>query len=534
MLTIATLSRVNNTGKAPKRFYSILVTNDKTKEEINFTGENNFVSGDSTGDLFREINNYLSLLDDNVNQKLFDLFKKGFIILNPTSVPDEEVNNEDLRNSHNYTYLILRLRPIVEEIFETINLTNFTQYIERIGILRPPSDLEKTFGLGEYPEETTITNFDYHNIGLLSFVIRVVFPIISHFNDKVKEFTGKESKDIIASRLISDNEFIKNSLGYSKLKIYLEYNFQSKGSKRLVLSVGSKDKFAQQSLNKLLITKIPCAYIPALEGFNNIVKAIYGFSTNIESGDTSIQEKQGRERDETGEQKSLHEIYQLKDRVNVSRETSIAEYVSFGLYDEEEKPKYTNRFTHQCIGLNIKNEQMVETLYDLLPDKWDFILKPHVMKLCQIVFIDDINAQVIDAYEYDQMMCILVLATVKLFELGYKELALLPLSIPNPEGEVVFLEDVLKLTTEDKDRLVSICSVYRNQGNTKTDNEAVIAAASFLKGIATNPLHSVVNIDMLENNEALNNAKKGVFYDIEITREMKEEFLKLVFEMNKL
>ena len=44
-----------------------------------------------------------------------------------------------------------------------------------------------------------------------------------------------------------------------------------------------------------------------------------------------------------------------------------AEFFAFGLYDEQDNPKFVDRFKYQCMSLGIKQPELVEMVYDNLP-----------------------------------------------------------------------------------------------------------------------------------------------------------------------
>ena len=218
--------------------------------------------------------------------------------------------------------------------------------------------------------------------------------------------------------------------------------------------------------------------------------------------------------------------------MNATDEAAVAEFFTFGMFDEDDNPIYKDRFVHQCNGLNIADPNKAEILHDLLPDNWDYEPRQHIVKLCQMAFSDDIPFNIYYALDYHQLMSAIVLAQLKLHQMGYPHLAVLLTSVEDPEGERINADVIFSLNQTERQRIESLCDVVKGDGATSTNNEAVSAALEFFKELGNSAWQSTIELGLIDDDKALESAPRGFLYEVNLDIQIKEEFIRLYEEIN--
>lgn len=90
------------------------------------------------------------------------------------------------------------------------------------------------------------------------------------------------------------------------------------------------------------------------------------------------------------------------------------------------------------------------------------------------------------------------------------------------------------MTESDKSRLLDLCDVYKGKGEISTDNEAIAAAMEFLDDLGNGSWSSTIELGMLDNKDNIKTSHRGTMYDVELVKEIKEEFINLVCEVNAI
>ncbi len=506
-------------------------------EEVLFKGGGALHCGGNDINLFDCFNEYAESLSSEAKEDLFECFQDAKMILDPQS--DEEGNpppEELMLNNHKYHYLVAKLEPILIKMIDLIRPLNYEYFIVQNGFAEPPPNLDTYYSRGEFPAETTINADSYRDLAKFTLVMRPIFPIISEMLDKAEEIAGKDYKDVVTGNLITGIPFLMNHPGWKKLVEYVEYSYSARGRtiNPLRLEIISEDRYANHAVFKALFSRLCLSHIPSQLPTKNLAKSLYSIVRQFDAIQTQIRDKKPTGMDESNQKRSMYEIYQLKENVNAADESAQAEYFSFGLMDENDKPRLMDRFKYQCMGLGIESEQVVDALYELIPDNWRFELCPHMVKLLQLAFADDISYNIVHALEYRQLMPALALAQAKLHQMGFVNLSVLMTAIPDPEEDRTSTESIYSLSSDERKSIESLCDVVKGKGDTTSDNEAVAAAMEFFNDLGKHAWQSTIEPGMIGDEEAMRTAVRGRLHKVEINREIKEEFLTLIAQVNAL
>lgn len=429
-----------------------------------------------------------------------------------------------------YNTEISQIQPIFDEIIELINPNKFCAFIENSEYLKIPKNLSEAASKGDYPEQTTITNDDYVNMVKFAFTVRTGYPIIFGLLNRFDQMMGGGYSEVVCGQLIKNNPYLTRMPGWEKLNTYFRFSFDKRGIPTQIDGGGSSETFIDKVLFSAIFDRLCCAVIPETEYDKNIANSINGAVKQHETS-TIFKNKEDRPGGDEEDKRSSFDKYGITEEVKSSDQESEAEFFSFGLFDETDAPRYKDRFKHQCIALGIKNEKLVEKVYDNLPINWDFDLHNHTVQILMLVYFEVVSAFIWEACNYTQLTAAIALAQVKLSEQGYKYLPSVLGAIHDPNGTRSLAEG-LKLGDDDKNYLASICDVQSRNSENRGYNEALLAADSFLTQFGNGVWQSNLEYGVLDEEEIYDRVQAGDLFSIEIENEIKNEFMALVKQVN--
>ena len=516
-----TMSRVSK-----KTIGSIFVTlNDQS---LQFTG-----NGKASVKLERVIKD----TDDNEQTNLFDCFND---YISGTFDTDRKIELfrkferahkiVDSPKNIDYNTELAEAKPIVDEIIDFIDVHKFCSFIHYSKYLQIPKGLSEAASKGDYPTETTITDQDYVEMVKLAFVTRVVYPIIFGLMGRFDVAMGVGYSELVCGGLLKDNPLITNLPGWRKLSTYVHYAFNKRPMPSQADSVTSTEDFVDKVLFNTLFSRLCCAVLPETEEGKNLATGINASVKQHETGSATFRDKD-RPSDEDDDKRSIYDKYQISEAVKSSDEVGEAEYFSFGLFDENDNERITDRFKHQCIGLEINQPELVEKVYDNISPNWDFELHDHILKILQLTYVGVVSPLIFEACDYVQLTAAICLAQVKLSEQGYKYLPSVLGAIHDPDG-MRSLPDGLKLSTEDKEYIASICDIQSRNNEGRSFNEGLVAATTFLDKFGNGRWKSNLEYGVLDSPVIYGRVKKGALFGLEISPEVKVEFMRLIRQVN--
>lgn len=424
-----------------------------------------------------------------------------------------------------------QLKPIINGILDFIDPPKFCSFIQYSEHMVVPLELSIAASKGDYPAQTTITDYDYKEIVKMIFVIRTIYPIVFSLISRFDEHMGAGYSERECGRLIKDNPHIINMYGWHKLNTYIDFAFGKRGVPQQVDAVGSMEYFNERVLFNTIFSRLCCAVIPETEDEKNIANAINAAVRQHESSGNTFRKKDDRSEGEE-DKRSLYERYRINEETKATNEIMAAEFFSMGLYDENDNERHKDRFNIPCAALGIKNVALVEKIFDNIPPNWEFQLDDHVIKLFQMTFDGAIPSMIYWACDYHQLMAALALAQVRLSEWGYHYLPSVLGAVRDPEG-MRSLADGLKLNTEDKEFLVSICDIQSRNDEGRSFNEAVEEATYFLDQFGSGAWKSNLEYAVLSDSVVYDRVQKGELFPLEIEVEVKNEFMRLVRQISE-
>lgn len=464
--------------------------------------------------LFDCLNEYVeNTFSTDRRNELFKIYEKAHRIVESASYIDYETE-------------LARLQPIIDSLFEFIDVDKYSAFIQYSRYLQIPPDINIAASKGDYPKETTITDVDYVNLVKLAFVIRAAYPPIFALLMNFESFMGAGHSELVCGTLLKTNPRITNMPGWGKLQTYVQYAFNKRGIPSQVDGVTSTENFTDKVLYNTIFGRLCCAVIPETEDGKNLATAINA-SVRLHENNGSRLKKKDLGGDEDEDKRSMYERFLASEAVKTASEVQQAEYFSFGLFDETDAPRYVDRFKYQCEGLGITNAKLVEAVYDRLPPNWEFDLNDHILKLLQLTFYGHVSPLIFITCNYTQLMAAIALAQVKLSEQGYKYLPSVLGMIHDPEG-LRGLSDGLKLNTDDKEFLTTICDIQSRNNEGRSFNEAIVTTNEFLDKLGNGIWMSNLEYGVLDHPEIYDRVAEGATFQMEIEIEIKNEIIALI------
>lgn len=465
--------------------------------------------------LFSCFNEYVERsFDTDKKLELFQLYEQAYNIAESPVYKD-------------YNVELATIKPICNKILDLINVDHFISFIEYSpNHMRVPADLSVAASKGDYPSQTTITEYDYKELVKMTFVIRVLFPIIFSLIYRFDSQMGVGYSEKECGNLIKENPHIINMYGWTKLKTYVEYAFSKRGEPMDASAIGSMEYFKERVLYNTIFSRLCCAVIPETEEGKNIATAINAAVRQHESSGTNFRKKDDRESGDE-DKRSLLERYQINEEIKATNEVMSGEFFSMGLYDEKDQERHVDRFKYPAAALGIKQPELVERVYDNLSPSWEFELRDHIVKILQLTFYDAVSPMIFWSCDYTQLMAAIALGQVRLSEWGYSYLPSVLGAINYPEG-MRSLSEGLKLNTEDKEFLDSICDIQSRNDEGRSFNEAIEAATEFLDNFGNGQWRSNLEYGVLDNPKVYERVERGDLFELEIAVEVKNEFMRLI------
>ncbi|QDH47040.1 hypothetical protein PQC06_gp223 [Aeromonas phage LAh10] len=504
-------------------------------EEIEFRGTQNVNGGDANQPLYEFLNGFFESVQNYKLDQLWGCLKAAKRILEPGYFEGEEETREleELRaNTDNYEFLVSKLSGIFKQIYSIIPPGDIAYAASVEKRDEPPRDLMQVASTGRYPEETTITPDKYRELVRLSFAIQLSFPIMNQFLDNIVKKTGKEYQYAPAGDIITSFPAVIDMPGWRVLETYIRASCQRQESKRNSMEVVSNDRYVTNIIFRGVFGKLALSFIPSLDRDKNLSKQLNSLVEGEVRKEQSTRFTSYTDNKPGSDDQSIPESYRICQNVNGTEELAQAEFFSFGMFDEEENPRYTNFFYYQCQALGIKNQELAERVFNCIPTVTNLHLTKIQLRLLQLVYKEDIGMYLVPALDYRQYTAAIALAQVRLYEMGYEYLAQLCGIMRNPELPITYMNDEFKLNTKERDQLVALCDLYDGQSDASTDNLMVIATQEMLDELGNSGWESNIEPGLFSNQEFIDHMSAGDTYEVSLVPQIKTELLEFIVLMN--
>lgn len=526
--------RYDITDAGKKKIEAIVVTHNG--EEIVFRGPAGVNGGNTTDELFQFLNEYFQGCPKDKLDRLFGLLKDAKRILEPGYFDDVETEEIAEARSHesDYVYLTERLQTIIKKMYEICTPQEIAYAAHVTGRTAAPKDLMVMASMGDYPEETTINNEKYSELVKLALATQLCIPIINQLLGQVNEVTGRDYQYAVAGSMLNYIQYLKDMPGWRILDTYIRASCARQEARRNTMEVVSDARYQDHIIYRGLFSKLAMSFIPSLVRDKNLSKELNSLVEGEIRKEQAVKFTGFDQQKPGADDQSIPEAYRVREVVNSSEEIQAGEYFSFGLFDHRDQPRHTDIFASQCLGLGIEAVKTVEKVYNTLPTVWDFRLTNLHLQLLQLVYIDTVPPNLFPALNYIQLRAAIALGQVRLYEMGYDNLAPILGMVRVDSGSLHYMTDEYKLNTRERDDLVALCYLRKGQGTASTDNMMVIAAQDFLDELAAGSWESNIEPGLLGDQRFVDKMSPGDMYEVGITQDVKKEFLALIKQLHSI
>lgn len=223
---------------------------------------------DADGQVFEEINRYISILPSQSQDAMFETYRaindilKGTELIGPDSIEQ----------------LIIQITPLATKLFSYINQNHFSEWVWRT--LRPsiPSDIKDKFdsSMPGTPERTYLSGDIYELIPLI-LIVRLASPIWLDFTDVLKEEMQSDKKEEYAYSLI-DGSWVASCNAMKRLSVFIDHTLgNEKFSDAAVIRGLGSAGYVPWVLSGMVVKKLPIIDVMNKTAETPVVSALFNY-----------------------------------------------------------------------------------------------------------------------------------------------------------------------------------------------------------------------------------------------------------------
>lgn len=303
-------------------------------------------------DLFLEINQYMSTLDQHVQFKIFKLY--------------EELR--DLRDSPigvSFNTQQKETTEMVTKLYKYLNLDKLAQFAMRAHVVYPDGLISRNSEQAHGSNVNENINYykeDYDGLVVLVVALRPMIPIWGEYIALYKDAVGTQYKEYSALKLISKST-LDQSPYMDRLRLYIN-EWRTTGNTRstlqddiAVLDGISSDDIVNYILGLILVRRLSLCNIHANTEKDSIISSVYSYlkSKLSEAANTFKTNKKyddggGRE---NGEEMSILEKYKISSKLTHGDREFIKEYARLPINVAKEIDATVDLFVlDECLEFN--------------------------------------------------------------------------------------------------------------------------------------------------------------------------------------
>lgn len=413
------------------------------------------INNDAEYDIFREINGYWEYLKPDVQDKLFNVYKRIKEVMENVNTVDE---------------ITKRLYVLVAELFEYHDLKDVKHWIDYYGGLHIPSSIMEDFKESQespWTRERTYLKEEYRWLVSLSVALRCMIPVWGDYIAMTKRDHGTQFKEFYAFRLLSYAN-INRSATMERLRTYVEASLPNdKPSTSSIFGGISSADFPSWMLGLVMVRRLIVGDVRGIDPKVSLASSMHNFiHQRIRGHDSSfigvVKEKilEGSGQDSENNI-SRAEAYKSKEPEPQGDISTLDFYA--------EKPE--KMALQLCPTLN-----MVLLQQSLISTKAleTFNITPAQITLLQWVIDPVLKAMGVERLEKLNLINCMAVAQAFLWHHGHFEIAALMTAIPQPKRSVMNVGTTTRSRIPpDMEELIASYYPFshRPSGKTKLSND---------------------------------------------------------------
>jgi hypothetical protein len=381
-------------------------------------------------DHFEQINAYWAQCDPRVQDSIFDVYRRIYVVLTTSS---------DIQS------MTRALRPLAVELLDLHPLEDLDYWIWVKSNLLVPSGIKRVFNPEEdtsWTREKTYLEDDYRKLVTLTLAMRVMIPVWEEFVLQTKKETGPTFKEYQAFDLISASN-VMHSEAMRRLEIFVVNTIPKDRSKDAAVFSGvSSEDFPEWILAVTVVKRLTSADIRGINSDHTLVTYLHNYidqrSRSLENRTGKIKPKYSGERsgsDENSNHSNL-EGFKIKETIAEGDVSSIRRYINYSI--DQAFGREPN------VGLSLINrlnpdENMalhVQMSCESVQALFNEILTPQQVTIAAWVLANYIPCQAIPYLNKSDILSMIAIAQAYLWSKGHYNLAGLVSAIPRNYVEV--------------------------------------------------------------------------------------------------
>lgn len=257
-------------------------------------------------------NQFVSYLDMETQDKLFDIYKKA------------KTAFEDIKDSER---LHKKLIGLVENLFLIVSFEDMRNFYSKYIRVPVYQDLKEVYGVddNELTKELTYLKSDYYELVILSALLKLTIPIFGEYLEIVDKEVGSKFKEYKVYSLLTNSNII-NLTAFKRLQTYVMASIEKekrKNQSNLRTNSSILSGLGTQELPGWLMSKALIRKLMLHEELsdNSAIASIYhSIEQHISSLDKSfggtVRDKKAPFKDTDGDKSSYAENYKIKQTIS--------------------------------------------------------------------------------------------------------------------------------------------------------------------------------------------------------------------------
>lgn len=388
-------------------------------------------------DPFRELNKFIASRKETERDKLFELYKDSFEVL-------ETVNNPKT--------LEQRLLGIMSEIYDIVSYRDMSLWAASNLVYDRPEGLSDHHENPDYPREGTYLTQDYHELIILSVCFTAALPIWSEYLSKVTLTVGNVNKELGCFQLLRDTKDILSSPPMIKLSNYVEHFCSDQTRVNAATLEGlTLDQIPDWLLSTIIVRRLAIGEIDANRG--NLVAIVHmTMRTLMEDLNRRFKSFSGRVNDRKAPDQSDQESSNSKaDAIKVQQDITVGQLTRYELAIEDSftlaealEPGIDPRLVQDCIEHSLNRNHVYQV--------------PFHFGIMALVVNDAINGNILYRLENEHFMILQGIVQAILWRRGHTDLAIQLTATPmESKDNVAMLSDgKTRMSSTTTTRLVEL------------------------------------------------------------------------------
>lgn len=450
------------TGRSRSGITEVDIVHGDDKLTFPVQGYNNAAIHDA-GNLFVQINDFISRHPGKVADDLFQLYKEAFAILD---------NYSDVNEMSD------ALKVIVQKIYNTISLEDIRTYITHIPGLTLPDTIHKDYT----PDNLTMENYvsrtylsgDYYDLAALGMGMRLMVPMWGWIMWLIKKEVGNKFKEEYAT-LIMTTSSLDKWRGMEKLRDFVKANTGSGGDDLPIAALmgGIATDSCPEHLTALgVVRKLA---IEPIDSNHNLVSIIYnyvtGTKTRIETrfmGNVRLKRISNNDRSDD-DNSAVTDAWKLTEKVADGTRSPYIVYT-------EDVEKFMRHVSRKNVGdTGVYDQKIFKTCYANYNKMLTADVYPHQIWLTMLVVASKrraMTAPAVATLDKQALLRAMLVTQARLWEWGMYELAaLMTVTVPGPDREKLYphAEPQRRIPSESKPLLNELYPYYRTEAGSRND-----------------------------------------------------------------